>query len=231
MTRDRYAQILSFVVLAMVIAAPAAAQTTALTPLVQYDAGENIVSYFRYVAFDCPDEAACRYTGVVTTPSRSGHVRVQAVITGFKLWIKQADISGPLAVRSRATRNSVGSVDLMISGRLTSPKNRTFSYEITVAVIESTVEGFALTEVGAACPFSRCPVTMTAPGAVPAGYNFLGFGLAQFDSDRLATDPFWGAVALPKTTSVDPNTGNVTASLACGTRQVRGTSEIGRAHV
>jgi hypothetical protein len=59
------------------------AQTKTLTPLVSYDAsGNNIVSYYRYVVLDCPDETACTYQSVIMTPGRAEQSHIVGVITG-----------------------------------------------------------------------------------------------------------------------------------------------------
>ena len=199
------------------------AQITTLTPLATYDAGENIVSYFEYLALDCPNEGACLYNNVVSTTSRVGHTRVAAVITGFSLWTPLPDTIGKIAVRVKGSDGAAtGTVNLRVSGLFQSPHNSRFSYRVQIAIIESTVEGFTLTATGAACPQGVCPVQMTAPGAVPAGQRFLGFGLQMFDSDR-PFSPLWGAVAVPVTTAVDPVSGDVRARLSCGTVQSAAT--------
>jgi hypothetical protein len=199
------------------------AQITTFTPLATYDAGENIVSYFEYLALDCPDETACSYNNVISTTSRVGHTRTAAVITGFSLWTPLPDMIGKIAIRVKGSEGSApGAVDLRISGLFLLPRNSKFSYRVQVAIIESTVEGFTLTQTGAACAIGKCPVPMTAPGAVPAGQRFLGFGLQVFDSDRPFL-PLWGAVAVPVTTAIDPTSGNVSARLTCGTVEPAGT--------
>jgi len=200
------------------------AQITTLTPLASYDAGENIVSYFEYLALDCPNEGVCAYYDVISTTSRVVHTRVAAVITGFSLWTPLPDDAiGPIAIRVNGKRGpATGTVALTVSGKFLSKHNPKFSYRVQIAIIESTVEGFMLTETGAACSQGKCPVQMIVPGAVPAGHQFLGFGLQTFDSDRKFS-PLWGAVAMPVTTAVDPVSGDVSASFLCGTVQLAGT--------
>jgi hypothetical protein len=208
--------------LALFLPTAVQAQIKSLTPLANYDAGENIVSYFEYLALDCPDEGACAYNQAISTPGREGHTRVAAVITGFSLWTPLPDDIGKIAVRLSATRGPTpGTVNLKVSGLFQPSRGSRFSYRVQIAVIESTVEGFAFTGAGAACSLGKCPVSMVARSAVPQGYRFLGFGLQQFDSDRKFS-PLWGAVAAPVNASVDPSTGDVSASLTCGTVQSAG---------
>ncbi|MEQ1619804.1 MAG: hypothetical protein ABL919_00260 [Methylococcales bacterium] len=192
------------------------AQVTSLNQLSSYDAGEIIVSYYEYLALDCPNETACAFTKTISTPGQTQHKRVAAAITGFSLWTPKPDQIGKIAVRVAGIRGSApGTVDLNVSGDFESSGKQLFSYRVQIAVIESSVEAVDLTEVSAACSVGRCPVSMIAHGAVPNGHRFLGFGLQMFDSDRM-TSPLWGAVALPITTSIDPATGDVTAKLQCG---------------
>ena len=193
------------------------AQTMTLTPLASYDAGENIVSYYRYVALDCPSQSACAHSAVITTPGRVAHTHIAAVVTGFRLWAPVAGNIGKIAVRvGAASAGSPGQVNLFVAGLFETTKNKVFSYEVTVAVIESTIEGFLLTRTSAACPVGVCPIVFSTPGAVPPGWVLVGFGLSQFDSDR-APAPLRGATVLPIVNAIDPSNGDVRTTMLCGT--------------
>ena len=207
-----------------ILAGEVQAQTTTLTPLASYDAGENIVSYYRYVALDCPNAPICSHRSVLTTPGRAAHKHIAAVVTGFRLWVPVADNIGKIAVRvDAASAGNVGQVNLSVLGLFETKQNQKFSYEVTVAVIESTIEGFLLTKTHVDCGVGVCPKPFSAAGAVPPGWTLVGFGLAGFDSDRKIA-PLWGAVALPIVKSIDPVNGDVSATMHCGTVQKPGVA-------
>lgn len=193
------------------------AQTMTLTPIISFNAGENIVSYYRYVALDCANESACAHDSVIATPGKIQHKHVAAVVTGFRMWVADADYIGNIAIRVNASlAGSPGLVKLQASGKFNTRKIQNFSYEVTVAVIEGTIEGFLLTKAGAACNVGNCPVPFSVPGAMPPGWVLVGIGLAQFDSDRPIA-PLWGADVIPIVNSVDPTSGDVRATMHCGT--------------
>lgn len=205
-----------------VLAGEVQAQTTTLTPLASYDAGENVVSYYRYVALDCPNERSCSHLSVISTPGRAAHKHIAAVVTGFRLWVPVADNIGKIAVRvDAASAGTVGQVNLSVAGFFETKQRQKFSYEVTVAVIESTIEGFLLTKTGAACAVGGCPTPFLAAGAVPQGWTLVGIGLRQFDSDRNIS-PLGGAVALPIVTSIKD--GDVIGTMLCGTVQKPGVA-------
>ena len=202
------------------------ATTTTLTPITSFNAGENIVSYYRYLATDCPNEAACSYNSTIATSGTVLHKHVAAVITGIRMWVADADHIGKIALRvSASSAGSPGLSNLAVSGTLNTRKAQLFSYEVTLAVIEGTIEGFLVTKTGIACNVGGCPVPFSIASAVPPGWVLVGIGLSQFDSDRTVS-PLWGMVVLPVVNSIDPSNGDVKATMHCGTMTKPGATPM-----
>jgi hypothetical protein len=139
------------------------------------------------------------------------------MITGFKLWLDTPeDGIGPVAVRVNATRGGQpGKIRLSISAQFKSTRGQTYSYSITVAIVETTVEGLRFTEIYGGCGANGCPVAAKASHAVPPGFTFLGMELKVFDSDRNPT-PIYAAVSMPTNVHVDA-LGTVSSKIYCGT--------------
>jgi hypothetical protein len=208
---------LAVAVLALALAPSASAAVTSLTPLASYDAGENIVSYYEYLALDCPDVPTCALSQIVATPSRAAHKNVQAVMTGFKLWTARPEKTvGRIVVEVHGAKAGVGMVNLGARGWYVPGSPGLFSFRIEIAVIESTVEGFNMIGFGEACSAQTCPKTVVVPGVAPPHWGFVGFALRNFDSDR-PTSPLFAARAELRAQSIDPASGDVTAVFACGT--------------
>lgn len=210
------------VTFALGLAVASAAPVTNLTQLTAIGSGPTLVTYWQYKASDCPDEAACRYTGTINTGASSAYETAVPVIAGFELMLAKPDGIGPIAVRVSGQRgpNKPGDVDLQISAQLRNAGNKSFSYSVTIAVIETfPSEGWRLTTSGAACSKGQCPVALNFAaqgGAVPNDYWLVGIALQMFDSDR-SPGPLWGAYAVPTKINRDPATGNLTSELHCGT--------------
>lgn len=224
--RVRFAALL----LTLCTSVPASAATATLVRLGSIDAGETVISHFRYEARDCKDAFECSFLrqpvpGVLKTASRTSHFQAQpaeqhvaAMLTGFKLWSsKQVDpgkVKVSVDVQRGGMPGQVKLTQLLALYEVDTSAGYSFSYDISFVVVESTVEGVHFLRTSQACR-PPCPSLQMSTARLPVDLTVLGFGLRSFDSDRPIA-PLFGAAAFPSKIKVTQGQ-MVESVISCGT--------------